>query len=57
MDVRNDDELAEDGNLRDLGATNWIHIPIPELEAALELPADEFEQKYNYPKFEKDDQV
>ena len=57
MDVRNLDELEADGNLGALGATNWVHIPIPELETALELDNDKFEEKYNYPKFTFDDQV
>ena len=57
MDVRNLDELEADGNLGVLGATNWVHIPIPELETALELDNDEFEERYNYPKFTFDDQV
>ena len=57
MDVRNLDELEADGNLGALGATNWVHIPIPELESAIELDDYEFEQRYNYPKFTFDDQV
>ena len=57
MDVRNLDELGADGNLGVLGATNWLHIPIPELETALELDNDEFEERYNYPKFTFSDQV
>ena len=57
MDVRNLDELEADGNLGALGATNWLHIPIPELETALEMDNDEFEERYNYPKFTFGDQV
>ena len=57
MDVRNLDELEADGNLGVLGATNWIHLPIPELDSAIELDEDEFEERYNYPKFTFDDQV
>ena len=38
--MRNLDELVDDGNLGEMGATNWLHIPLPELADALDmLPA------------------
>ena len=43
LDVRNDEELIRDGNLRDAGAKNWVHIPTPEVQAALALSASDFE--------------
>lgn len=43
LDVRNDEELTRDGNLRDAGAKNWVHIPTPEVQDALAMSASDFE--------------
>ena len=40
-----------------MGAWNWLHIPLPELDEALKLSNEDFEEKYNYPKFNLSDQI
>ena len=53
LDVRDEDELIRDGNLRDMGAENWVNVPLNELEEALELSPEEFEDKYGAEKFKE----
>ena len=57
LDIRNDNELVDDGNLRDLGAKNWLHIPTPELTQALELAPEEFKAKYNAEPLSKESNI
>jgi len=51
IDVRNKNELQN-------GMIPTAHnIPLPEIEHALDLSQDEFEEKFKFPKFEKDDNL
>jgi len=51
VDVRNKEEL-ENGMIPTAN-----NVPLPEIENALDLSPDEFQEKYNFPKFEKDDNL
>lgn len=51
IDVRNEDEL-QNGII-----PTSKNIPLPEFENALELNGEEFEKKFNFPKFEKEDNL
>merc|ERR1711935_1286689 len=54
LDIREVEELARDGNLRDQGnAKNWLHIPSGDVAKALTLAASEFESTYNAPCLDK----
>ena len=48
LDIREEDELVRDGNLRDQGnARNWVHIPSGQVAQALALSSTEFESAYH----------
>lgn len=51
VDVRNKDEL-QNGMI-----STANNIPLPEIENALDLSRGEFEEKFKFPKFEKDDNL
>jgi len=51
VDVRNKDEL-QNGMI-----PTASNVPLPEIEHALDLSRDEFEEKFKFPKFEKDDNL
>ena len=42
----NSPSYVRDGNLRDNGAKNWVHIPTPEVQSALELSDADFQVRY-----------
>ena len=48
LDIRNADELINDGNLRDYGAKNWVHIPSTEVESALSMSLETFQVSFDY---------
>ena len=51
IDVRNKDELV-------FGVIpTSVNIPLPEFEFAFDLNEDEFEKKFGFPKFKKDDNL
>ena len=47
LDIRNADELVNDGNLRDHGAKNWVHIPSTEVESALAMSPQTFQVSFD----------
>lgn len=51
IDVRNKDEL-QNGMIPTAN-----NVPLPEIENALDLSPDEFQEKFKFPKFEKDDNL